>query len=147
MNRLLDRMRVTFKDELLVRNGRRLDVVVTGDPFTPERCDTTFRLATTDYASAVLVPAVLSDLETFAPNGALEIVTLNDRAFEDLTAGRIDAAIGGATGAPRNCAARSSSTMTTSAWSRTPRKVQVQCRSQQEYNARQLSGAMHTVAF
>jgi DNA-binding transcriptional LysR family regulator len=74
-------------------------VVVTGDPFTPERCDTTFRLATTDYASAVLVPAVLSDLQTLAPNGALEIVAWNDRTFEDLTAGRIDVAIGAATGA------------------------------------------------
>jgi DNA-binding transcriptional LysR family regulator len=120
MSRLLDRMRATFNDELLVRSGRRfeatpradtlltelrevlerLDVVVTGAPFTPEHCDTTFRLATTDYASAVLVPAVLRDLQTLAPNGALEVTTLNDRTFEDLTAGRIDAAIGGATDAP-----------------------------------------------
>jgi DNA-binding transcriptional LysR family regulator len=120
MSRLLDRMRATFGDELLVRNGRRfettpraqrlltelrevlehLDVVVTGDAFTPEHCDTTFRLATTDYASAVLVPDVLSDLQALAPNSALEVVTWNDRTFEDLAAGRIDAAIGAPTGTP-----------------------------------------------
>lgn len=120
MSRLLDRMRATFNDELLVRSGRRfettpraqrlltelsevlerLDVVVTGAPFTPEHCDTTFRLATTDYASAVLVPDVLSDLQTLAPNGALEIAAWNDRTFEDLTAGRIDAAIGTPIDAP-----------------------------------------------
>jgi DNA-binding transcriptional LysR family regulator len=55
MSRLLDRMRVTFKDDLLVRTGRRFettpraqrllielrellerfDAVVTGDPFRP----------------------------------------------------------------------------------------------------------------
>ena len=120
MSRLLDRMRVTFNDELLVRNGRRfettpraqrlltelrevlerLDVIVTGDPFTPERCDMIFRLATTDYGSAVLVPAVLSDLQTLAPNSAIEIAAWNDRAFEDLTTGRVDAVIGPSTGTP-----------------------------------------------
>jgi DNA-binding transcriptional LysR family regulator len=120
MSRLLDRMRATFNDELLVRSGRRfeatpraqrllielrellerIDVVVTGAPFTPEHCDTTFRLATTDYASAVLVPALLNDLEKLAPNGALEIAAWNDRTFADLTAGRIDVAIGSATDAP-----------------------------------------------
>jgi DNA-binding transcriptional LysR family regulator len=119
MSRLLDRMRVTFNDELLVRNGRqfettprakrlltelrevleRLDTIVTGDPFAPERCDTMFRLATTDYASAVLVPAVLSDLQTLAPNSALEISAWNDRAFDELTTGRVDAAIGPSIGA------------------------------------------------
>ena len=120
MSRLLDRMRVTFSDELLVRNGRRfeatpraqrlmtelrevlehLDVVVTGDAFTPERCDTTFRVATTDYGSAVVVPAMLSDLQSLAPNSTLEIAAWNDRTFEDLTAGRLDAAIGPSTAAP-----------------------------------------------
>jgi DNA-binding transcriptional LysR family regulator len=120
MSRLLDRMRVTFKDELLVRRGRRFettpraqglltelrellerfDVVVTGEPFRPGRCETTFRLATTDYASAVLVPDVLSDLQALAPNSALEIATWNERTFEDLAAGRIDAAIGAPTANP-----------------------------------------------
>ena len=120
MSRLLDRMRATFQDELLVRSGRRyeptpraqrllielrevlerLDVIVTGDPFIPERCDTTFRIATTDYASVVLVPAILSDLQTQASKAALEIAAWSDGTFEELAAGRIDAAIGAGTDAP-----------------------------------------------
>jgi DNA-binding transcriptional LysR family regulator len=120
MSRLLDRMRAMFGDELLVRSGRqyeltpraerllaelrdvleRLDVAITGGDFVPERCEATFRIATTDYASVVLVPSVLSDLQAFAPNATLEITSWSDRSFEDLTAGRIDAAVGSAREAP-----------------------------------------------
>lgn len=120
MSRLLERMRSTFRDELLVRSGRRyertpradqllaelreilerLDTAITGGPFAPERCDTTFRIATTDYASVVLVPSIVSDLEALAPKASLEVLMWNDRTFDDIAAGRLDAAVGSAKDAP-----------------------------------------------
>jgi DNA-binding transcriptional LysR family regulator len=120
MSRILDRLRTVFADELLVRTGRRyertpraelllaelnelldrLDATVAGDRFMPERCEATFRIATTDYASLMFVPYVLRDLEVAAPRCSLEVSAWDDRVFDDIAAGRLDAAIINANDAP-----------------------------------------------
>jgi DNA-binding transcriptional LysR family regulator len=113
MSRILERLRVTFDDKLLIRNGRaydrtplgesllaeiedilnRVDAALSGDRFAPEQCDTKFRLVTTDYASVVFVPNLLRDLERLAPNAALAVTAWSERSYEDLGTGRLDVAI------------------------------------------------------
>jgi DNA-binding transcriptional LysR family regulator len=113
MSRILQRLRVALDDELLVRAGKRyertprgesllvetrslldrFDAIVTGRSFEPSRCDATFRVATTDYASAVFIPALLHELQKKAPLAALSLHLANDEVFADITAGRLDAAI------------------------------------------------------
>jgi DNA-binding transcriptional LysR family regulator len=115
MSRVLDRLRITFDDELLVRSGRtyertpraerllaelrdivdRLDAAVAGDRFDPAQCETTFRVSTTDYASVIFLPRLLRALERLAPRAAVEVTTWDAHSFDDVAAGRIDAAITG----------------------------------------------------
>jgi DNA-binding transcriptional LysR family regulator len=113
MSRMLERLRETFQDELLVRSGRRyertprgeqllaemrdvldrVDAAVSGGRFEPERCDATFRIATTDYLSAVMIPQLLADLEARAPLATLELHMSDERTFEHVIAGRLDVGI------------------------------------------------------
>ena len=113
MSRILDRLRETFGDKLLVRSGgvydrtprgelllaemqdiiNRVDASIAGNHFVPAVCDAKFRLATTDYASAIVLPALLHDLREAAPHASLLIRAWNDESCEDLAAGRLDAAI------------------------------------------------------
>ena len=113
MSRILDRLRSTFDDRLLIRSGsryertprgellladlrdilNRVDSAVSGNKFAPQQCDTKFRLATTDYASVVFLPRLLRDLETLAPRASLSVSAWDERCYEDLGTGRLDAAI------------------------------------------------------
>jgi DNA-binding transcriptional LysR family regulator len=113
MSRTLARLRTTFADDLLVRSGRRyertpradqllaevrdildrIEAAVSGNRFDARQCDVVFRLATTDYISAVLLPHVLRDLQDNAPNSALELTRSNDRTVDEMVAGRVDVAI------------------------------------------------------
>jgi len=113
MSRIFERLRATFDDKLLVRNGRayertplgelllaelqdilnRVEATLSGNRFAPEQCDTKFRLATTDYASVVFLPRLLRDLEDLAPNASLNVTVWNERSYDDLGTGRLDAAI------------------------------------------------------
>lgn len=113
MSRILERLRSTFGDELLVRNGRnygrtprgdailaefrevlnRIESTVAGSQFLPEHYDMRFRVATTDYASAVFVPHLLRDLEERSPGSGLSMMAWNERSYDDLETGRLDAAI------------------------------------------------------
>ncbi|MGD1068093.1 MAG: LysR family transcriptional regulator [Vulcanimicrobiaceae bacterium] len=113
MSRMLDRLRTTFGDELLVRSGRRyertpraelllaemrdllarVDAAVAGDRFEPARSEAVFRVATTDYIAAVLVPALLRDLEARAPLASLELSRSDERTLDDVATGRVDLAL------------------------------------------------------
>jgi len=113
MSRVLDRLRITFDDELLVRSGRsyertpraerllaelrdivdRLDAAIARDRFVPAQCETTFRISTTDYASVIFLPRLLSALERLAPRAAVEVTTWDAHSFDHVAAGRIDATI------------------------------------------------------
>jgi DNA-binding transcriptional LysR family regulator len=113
MSRTLERLRTTFGDDLLVRSGRsyeltpragqllgevrdilaRIDAAVAGNRFEPRQCDAIFRLASTDYISAVLLPHILRDLQDKAPSASLDVTISDERTPEDVNAGRIDVAI------------------------------------------------------
>jgi DNA-binding transcriptional LysR family regulator len=113
MSRTLARLRMTFADDLLVRSGRRyertpradqllaevrdildrIEAALSGNRFDARQCDVVFRLATTDYITAVLLPHVLRDLQDNAPSASLEVVMSDERTADEVSAGRIDVAI------------------------------------------------------
>ena len=113
MSRTLARLRTTFADDLLVRSGRRyertpradqllaevrdildrIEAALSGNHFDARQCDVVFRLASTDYISAVLLPDVLRDLQENAPSSALDLTRSDDRTTDEVSAGRIDVAI------------------------------------------------------
>jgi DNA-binding transcriptional LysR family regulator len=114
MSRTLQRLRSTLGDELLVRRGgrgyqrsaradallvavreilARVDDTILRQGFVPEECDTTFRVATTDYASIVLVPKLLERLAHQAPKAAIYVRPWEERSLEDVASGRLDAVI------------------------------------------------------
>jgi DNA-binding transcriptional LysR family regulator len=113
MSRTLARLRTTFADDLLVRSGRRyertpradqllaevrdildrIEAALSGNRFDARQCDVVFRLASTDYISAVLLPHVLRDLQDNAPSSALDLTRSDERTADEVSAGRIDVAI------------------------------------------------------
>jgi DNA-binding transcriptional LysR family regulator len=110
MSRLLRRVRETFGDELLIRtvNGYELtararriqeelqsvlsevDRMLRGDLFNPATAEDTFRMCGTDSASMLIASRLQRSLKLAAPNTQLEIVAWHDKAFEDITHGRVD---------------------------------------------------------
>lgn len=113
MSRALDRLREMFGDLLLVRSGRayqrtvrgervlreletlmpRLQAMVRGEDFDPARCQEHFRVAMTDHASTVLMPALMERMRTAAGNARVDAYARHDRVYEDVVAGRIDTAL------------------------------------------------------
>src|ERR1700692_2254949 len=54
-----------------------------------------FRIATTDYAGAILLPKLLEDISSVAPRVRLEVVAWNTAGVASVEAGRVDIAIVG----------------------------------------------------
>jgi DNA-binding transcriptional LysR family regulator len=112
MSRALDRLREMFGDALLIRTGRtyertvrgetllrelqsllpRLESMVRGEEFEPQRSNERFRLAVTDHASITLIPPLMKRIRIEAPDVRLEVSQWQDRAYEAVVAGRLDAA-------------------------------------------------------
>jgi DNA-binding transcriptional LysR family regulator len=112
MSRLLQRLRATFGDELLVRGKRGFELtprarqlheelasllpqinrVITGVSFDPASTEATFRIALTDYAALVIAPRLTAKLAGHAPHTVLDLVAWGDTAFTDLERGRLDLA-------------------------------------------------------
>jgi len=110
MSRVLQRLRETFGDELLIRtaNGyeltaraRRLeqelkqllpelDRMLRGEVFNPLTAEDNFRVCGTDSASMLIASRLPARLKTIAPLAQLELVAWHDKAFEDLSHGRVD---------------------------------------------------------
>jgi DNA-binding transcriptional LysR family regulator len=110
MSRALERLRRMFADPLLIRNGRtyertvrgerllqevqslipRLEAMVRGEKFDPSRSRERFRLAMTDHASMILLPALMHQIRAIAPSVRVEISVWNDRRYEEVAAGRLD---------------------------------------------------------
>lgn len=106
----LRRLRDHFADELLVKEGRGLRLtpkaqgliaplehaltavsgILTDEPFTPERSRRRFRIATADYVTAVLTPALATRLGDEAPGVSVQMVTARGRSAEDLRLENID---------------------------------------------------------
>jgi DNA-binding transcriptional LysR family regulator len=113
MSRALDRLRDMFDDVLLVRRGRdyqrtpraervlrelelllpRLEATVRGEQFAAAQSQERFRMGVTDHASLVLIPALVERVRTAAPGTRIVASVWNVRAYEDVAAGRIDAAL------------------------------------------------------
>jgi DNA-binding transcriptional LysR family regulator len=113
LSRALDRLREAFGDPLLLRTGRvyertargerllrdlenllpRIAAMIRGEAFEPEKSREKIRLALTDYASMVLLPALVRRMRTHAPNMTLEVVGWHDRVYDDIESGRIDVAL------------------------------------------------------
>jgi DNA-binding transcriptional LysR family regulator len=113
MSRAFERLREMFKDDLLIRTGRtyqrtvrgerllrdlenllpRIAAMIRGEAFETEKSREKIRLALTDYASMVLLPALARRMRTHAPNMTLEVVGWHDRVYDDIESGRIDVAL------------------------------------------------------
>ena len=113
MSRALERLREMFGDPLLVRSGRtyertvrgervlreletlipRLEAMVGGVEFDPARSHERFRVALTDHASTILLPSLVARIRRAAANVIVEVSAWHTQAYEDVTAGRIDAAL------------------------------------------------------
>src|SRR3984957_11681423 len=120
MSRALERLRQMFGDPLLTRRGRsyertvrgerllqdvqalipRLEAMVLGEQFDPSRSRERFRLAMTDYASMIILPALMDQIRAIAPNVRVEAFAWNNQRYEEVKAGRLDAALS-AEAAPR----------------------------------------------
>lgn len=112
MSRVLQRLRETFRDELLVRGAGsyeltprarqlqeslavllpQLDRLIAGPRFDPATASETFRIALTDYAALVIAPPLMTGLARTAPGIVLDLQAWSDRAFSDLERGRLDLA-------------------------------------------------------
>ncbi|MEM6928187.1 MAG: LysR family transcriptional regulator [Myxococcota bacterium] len=109
----LRRLRESFGDELLIRDGRRmsptaraeglaesvpralrqLEQALAGpEPFAPEVSTRTFRLAAPDFI-APLVPHLLEDVGKLAPSVRVELAPYSASAIRDLADGRHDAVV------------------------------------------------------
>jgi DNA-binding transcriptional LysR family regulator len=110
VSRALQRLRETFRDDLLVRapsgyeptpKGKRLlqelstmlprlDRLLSGEDFDPQVEETTFRVAVTDHASHVLCPLMCRKVLPKAGKVSIEFVSFGDQTFEAIEKGRID---------------------------------------------------------
>ncbi len=111
MSRVLQRLRGTFGDQLLVRAAQgyvltararrlqdelqqllpRIDRLLRGETFDPATAEDRFRLCCPDYLSRLFAPPLAERLAGAAPRATLEIAPWHERAVEDVTRGRIDA--------------------------------------------------------
>lgn len=110
----LSKLRHIFSDELLVLVGREmqltpkaerlreplrqlldlLDVAFEIEPFSPERWEGEFIIATADYASIVLLPLLLDRLEQEAPRLTVRLANVTRGSVANLRADEIDMIIG-----------------------------------------------------
>ncbi len=115
MSRILQRLRDTFDDQLLIRTRHgyeptarghqlqwqladllpRLEALLRGNGFEPATATTAFHLHCTDYATSVLGPAMFQRVFREAPRVSLSVGPLNDHSFADVEQGRVDLVLSG----------------------------------------------------
>jgi len=113
MSRVLQRLRATFGDELLIRAGSgyeltqrarllqdeltvllpRLDRLLRGEPFNPRTATDRFRLCCSDAGSLIYASLLPRAMAREAPSTQLELTAWNDRTFEDAVRGKLDVVI------------------------------------------------------
>ncbi len=110
VSRALARTRDMFHDDLLVRTHAgfeltpfgqrllreleamlpRLDHLLTGTGFDPDRENVTFRIASTDYALHVVCPPLCRDHMAESSKVVFEFTPWGDGVFQDIEHGRLD---------------------------------------------------------
>lgn len=110
MSRLLQRLRETFGDELLIRTAKgyeltararrlqqelqsllpEIDRLLRGEVFNPLSAEDNFRVCAPDSASMLIASRLPGRLQSLAPGTRLELVAWHDKAFDDVTHGRVD---------------------------------------------------------
>jgi DNA-binding transcriptional LysR family regulator len=74
--------------------------MVQGEQFDPSRSRERFRLAMTDHAAMIILPALMYQIRAIAPNVRVETSAWNNQRYDELAAGRLDVALS-AEAAPR----------------------------------------------
>ncbi|WP_321472585.1 LysR family transcriptional regulator [uncultured Paludibaculum sp.] len=110
VSRSLQRLRVLFHDDLLVRSPAgyeptpkgqrllrelestlpRLDRLLSGSDFNPDTEEAAFRVAVTDHAAQVLCPLLARSLLRPESRVSFEFTALHDGTFEAMERGRLD---------------------------------------------------------
>lgn len=113
MSRVLQRLRETFGDELLIRTREgyeptpraqriqaelreilsRTETMLCGDTFDPLRAVDRFTISCSDFSTFIQGPALSRLLRDRAPNISLEMVSFTDDAFTDAERGKTDLVI------------------------------------------------------
>lgn len=114
MSNILRRLRKLFNDPLLIRSSEGMtpteramelqprireilsDVSQLLEPrteFRPYTSNRIFRIMTSDYAEATLVPRLVKALRSEAPNVVLDFLTPSDVSYRDMEQGKVDLAI------------------------------------------------------
>ena len=114
MSNILRRLRKLFNDPLLIRSSEGMtpteralelqprvrellaDLTQLLEPrteFRPYTSSRVFRIMTSDYAEATLVPRLVKALRSEAPNVILDFLTPSDVSYRDMEQGRVDLAI------------------------------------------------------
>lgn len=114
MSAALRRLRDSFNDELLVAHGKRMvptphaqslapmvaqmisaaqTLIASSTLFDPATSHRAFRIAASDYISAILLRPLLGEIAAIAPNVRLEIVPLGPQIHDEMERGAIDCSI------------------------------------------------------
>lgn len=114
MSNGLRRLRELFGDPLLIRTSegmtpteRALELqplireallamektIQPKEKFDPQNSQRVFRIMASDYAESTLIPLVLKQVRSLAPNVTLDVLTPSDVSFHDVEQGWIDMAI------------------------------------------------------
>ena len=113
MSRALERLRLMFGDDLIVRiagvyertsRGERLlaemqdllpriRTAIRGERFDAVASEMRFTIATTDFAGTSLIPMLHERVRVLAPHARLDVVAWDDRSLQDVESGRIDLGI------------------------------------------------------
>jgi DNA-binding transcriptional LysR family regulator len=113
VSRALQRMRETFRDDLLVRTAKgyeptpqgervlreleimlpRLDRLISGSTFNPATESTSFRIAATDNATSIIAPVLCREVLPSASQVRFTFASWRGDVFEDLSHGRLDLAL------------------------------------------------------
>ena len=114
MSNILRRLRTLFNDPLLIRSSEGMtpteralelqprirdalsDLALILEPrteFRPFTSSRVFRIMTSDYAEATLVPRLVKAMRSEAPNVVLDFLTPSDVSYRDMEQGKVDLAI------------------------------------------------------
>ncbi|MBF7682749.1 LysR family transcriptional regulator [Acinetobacter sp. B5B] len=114
MSNILRRLRTLFNDPLLIRSSEGMtpteraielqprirsalaDLSTILEPrteFKPYSSHRVFRIMTSDYAEATLVPKLIKALRAEAPHVVLDFLTPSDVSYRDMEQGKVDLAI------------------------------------------------------